>query len=100
MRLGETATGFLTLAVERKVDAQRGNSVAPAVVRARAPESSALMAALRVLPSAKTFRDPPLRSLCAGAFSPHGALRQGAGRIKDAPAVLEHPGARTKGVVP
>lgn len=43
----------------------------------------------------------PLRP-CPAPFDPrlHGALRQGAGRIRAAPAVLQHLGAGTAGVIP
>jgi len=46
---------------------------------------------------AKTFWGPPLRYLCAGAFSPPGRAPQGRGAKKTPRRCRKHPGARTTG---
>jgi len=47
--------------------------------------------------SAKTFRDPPLRSLGAGAPRAPTARSAWKGRRENAPQVFAHPGARPTG---
>lgn len=82
---------------------ERGTSVAPAVVRARyAPKARpASLAALRVslrenLTTLKALALP----LCRHSFCPQVALHLERGaENRDAPAVRQHPGARTKGVI-
>src|SRR5215217_5114423 len=85
-----------------KKSAQRGGSVAPAVVHARAPRNSGCDARPPGFATRKLSGTHPCAPLVPALPEPHVALRLGkrGADNTNAPAVREHPGAGPGGIAP